>query len=222
MVQSETVHKVGTDGVLLGAWADVQDARRVLDIGTGTGLIALMTAQRADPSCCITGIDADEEASELAKLNFASSPWADRLESRHERLQTIHGEHVYDHILTNPPYFVNSLVSPDPKRRIQRHTDELTFEDLVCHVARLLKAEGKWSVILPVSESRMLEQLVLTRGLSLRRETTVLPKIGATANRRLMEFRFTPGEALQSELILMNESGQRHPQYAGLTKAFYL
>ena len=222
IVQSETVHKVGTDGVLLGSWADVQEAGKILDIGTGTGLIALMAAQRTNPECSITGIDADEDATDLAKLNFSHSPWASRLTIETVRLQDFHDDRAYDHILTNPPFFMNSLAPPDPKRKIQRHTDELTFEELVNAITGLLKADGRWSVILPVSESKILERLTATHGLFLHRETFVKPKMSTVSNRRLMEFRLTPGELTQSEMILMDEAGKRYPQYAELTKTFYL
>ena len=222
VVQSEAVHKVGTDGVLLGAWADVQEARRILDIGTGTGLIALMAAQRTNPECSITGIDADEAATDLAELNFSNSPWASRLKVETVRLQDFHDDRAYDHILTNPPFFMNSLAPPDPKRKIQRHTDELTFEELVNAVTGLLKADGRWSVILPVTESKVLERLASTNGLLLHRETFVKPKIGATSNRRLMEFRFTPAGTYESEIILMDNAGKRHPQYGELTREFYV
>lgn len=222
VVQCETAHKVGTDGVLLGAWADVEGSRRILDIGTGTGLIALMAAQRTDRQCRITAIDADAESTELAAKNFAVSPWSERLEAHHVRLQDFPGEHVYDHILVNPPYFVNSLAPPDQKRKLQRHTDELPFSELAEHTARLLTSDGKWSLILPVQESRKVELLAIDHGVFVTRELLVAPRTGAVPNRRLLEFGFSRGDVLRSTLVLMDEEGKRHTKYAELTNNFYL
>lgn len=220
--QSASVHKVGTDGVLLAAWAAVEDARSVLDIGTGTGLIALMTAQRTDDTCILTAIDTDPDAVRLTAENFKQSPWANRLRVEHIRLQDFQSPVSFDHILSNPPYFLNSLAPPDPKRKVQRHSDALPFEDLVQNTRRLLAADGKWSVVLPFTESQVVEQLALRSGFQLHRDTVVYPKESALPNRRLLEFVTRPVEKIVDQLILMQHDGSRHPQYQALTNNFYL
>ena len=132
--------KVGTDGVLLGAWCPVSSQAssfKVLDVGTGSGLIALMLAQRL-PEAKITAIDIDAGAVEQAAYNFGMSPWADRLNCQQISLQDLEGEGVYDLIVSNPPYFQDSLKNPDSQRAIARHTDTLSYDELLKHSARLL------------------------------------------------------------------------------------
>ena len=123
--------KVGTDGVLLGAWTNAENAKKVLDIGTGTGLIALMIAQRS--KALITGIEIDEDAAEEAYENFVSSPWGDRLRVENSDFAVFSNicNEKYDVIVSNPPYFVDSLECPDEKRGKARHTSSLSFENLI-------------------------------------------------------------------------------------------
>ena len=118
--------KIGTDGVLVGAWADVEDDWRILDVGTGTGLIALMLAQR-NASAKIVGIDISHEAVEEARDNFSRSPWATRLSAIEGDVCGFEGSEKFDHIVSNPPYFVDSLHSPDALRTMARHTSSLMF-----------------------------------------------------------------------------------------------
>jgi tRNA1Val (adenine37-N6)-methyltransferase len=125
--QDRCAMKVGTDGVLLGAWAP--GGKRILDVGSGTGLISLMMAQRF-PEAQVRGIDMDGEACEEAAENVAASPFADRVEIECCRLQDYHSEESFDAIVSNPPFFLNSLKNPDSKRTMARHTDSLPFRDL--------------------------------------------------------------------------------------------
>ncbi|MBQ6583784.1 MAG: methyltransferase, partial [Alistipes sp.] len=145
--QDGVAMKVGTDGVLLGAWADCSSASSILDIGTGTGVIALMLAQRSSARH-IVGVDIDTAAVECAAANFAASPWAERLTAVESSVQEFGGER-FDLIVSNPPYFVDSLHSPDGQRTVARHTTELTFETLDCSVCRLLADGGRFALILP-------------------------------------------------------------------------
>ena len=138
--------KVGTDGVLLGAWcplmqlrsSEVEEGRKVLDIGTGSGLIALMLAQRL-PKAQITAIDIDTDAVEQATYNFSISPWSERLDCQQTALQDLAGEGIYDLIVSNPPYFQDSLKNPDNQRAIARQTDTLSYHELLTDSDRLLK-----------------------------------------------------------------------------------
>ena len=156
--------KVGTDGVLLGAWA--QGGRRILDIGSGTGLISLMMAQRF-PEAEVVGIDMDADACGQARENVMASPFRDRVEIECCRLQDFGGTSeaaeglkaagVFDAIVSNPPFFVDSLKNPDSKRTMARHTDSLPFRDLFAGVKRLLSDDGVFSAIVPVE---VVEQFV--------------------------------------------------------------
>ncbi len=143
--------KVGTDGVLLGAWAEVRPTdRRILDIGTATGLIALMMAQRA-PEACITGIDLIDVAE--ARANADASAWSDRLHFEQCPVQEFAADEPFDLILSNPPFFVDSLTCPDVGRTTARHAVTLPYDDLCAAVSRLLAPDGRFALILPASET---------------------------------------------------------------------
>ena len=137
--------KVGTDGVLIGAWCRLPSSGRILDIGTGTGLIAVMAAQRAS-GCMVTGIDIDAECVAQARDNAASSPWGGRIGIEQCALQEFFPTHRFDAIVSNPPYFEESLLPPDARRTAARHTRSLTYAELVDGVVRLLDADGCFSL----------------------------------------------------------------------------
>ena len=143
--QEHCAMKVGTDGTLLGAWAN--GGRSVLDIGTGTGLIALMMAQRF-PEARVTAIDIDQAACLQAHDNVAASPFASRIQIVQADVADYEAE-PFDVIVSNPPYFVESLTCPDYQRTTARHTASLTYQTLMCSAFRLLSDEGRFSVIIP-------------------------------------------------------------------------
>lgn len=144
--------KVGMDGVLLGAWAP--GGKRILDVGTGTGLIALMMAQRYQESV-VTAIDIDEGAVRQAKVNVERSPFSYQIIIKQEAVQEHEG--VYDSIVSNPPYFIDSLNAPDQQRNIARHTDTLSYAELMQAAYRLLADDGEFSVIVPFDYKRRME-----------------------------------------------------------------
>ena len=141
--------KVGTDGVLLGAWANAKGKQRILDIGTGSGLIALMLAQRTD--AMITGIEIDPASATQAQENAAASPWADRLQIVATDIAGYTSYQAFDLIVSNPPFFNEMLLPPGAARSQARHTQALTFEALLFHVQRLLSPEGSFCAILPAT-----------------------------------------------------------------------
>ena len=210
--------KVGTDGVLLGAWADCSTAKRVLDIGTGTGVIALMIAQRSDAER-VVGIDIDAAAAECAAANFAASPWSDTLEAVQISAQEFTGE-KFDLILSNPPYFVDSLLCPDSQRTTARHTTELTFEQLDKAVCRLMSSNGKFALILPTEQ---MERYIGLTSLNLVRRCDVHPVEGGAVKRVMAEFAFELQEVVtESIAIERGRRGDYTEQYVALTKDFYL
>ena len=178
--------KVGTDGVLIGAWCRLPSSGRILDIGTGTGLIAVMAAQRAS-GCMVTGIDIDAECVAQARDNAASSPWGERIGIEQCALQEFFPTHRFDAIVSNPPYFEESLLPPDARRTAARHTRSLTYAELVDGVVRLLDAEGRFSLILPAAESERF--LSAAHGvLFLTRRCDVRTTPGNGVRRVMMEF----------------------------------
>lgn len=214
--------KVGTDGVLLGAWADVSAAHRILDIGTGTGLIALMMAQR-NPDARIIGIDIDREAVEQARENMADSPWKDRVEAALQDVCTYHPPMLFDAIVSNPPYFVNALKCPDNQRNTARHTDCLDFENLVGSASRLLSPEGIFSVIIPTDGMDAFLAIALRHGLHLSRRTWVHTKPDADPKRVLLAFsRSAERDCTETHLVIELSRHVYSAEYTELTRDFYL
>ena len=213
--------KVGTDGVLLGAWTNVDHSHRLLDVGTGTGLIALMLAQRC-PQAYITAIDIDTEAVEQARENTLSSPWKDRVEVLLQDICTFPTNQQFDTIVSNPPYFIDSLKCPDSQRNTARHTDTLDATRLLESVARLLTDDGRFSIILPAEQTDLLIQTAHFQGLYPSRQTAVITRPGLPPKRILMEFQKTKEAFHTDELIIELERHVYSEGYIALTKDFYL
>ncbi len=216
--------KVGTDGVLIGCWAEMEDVRgqrsdvRILDAGTGSGLIARMMMQRC-PEAKVEGIDIDEAAVEQAKENG--------VRAFEERLQDWDPGYEYDLIVSNPPYFRNSLKNPDKGRELARHTDSLSYEELAKHSARLLKEHGQLAIILPAEAEEEMREIAARYSLYCTRVTRVYSKESKPARRVMMEFeksRYRDPKMLPSEdtLVLEDEKGGRSLQYQEIAKDFYL
>lgn len=212
--------KVGTDGVLLGAWANVSQARHILDIGTGTGLIALMLAQRSDAR--ITAIDIDEDAVAQATDNAANSPWTSRIRVLQQDLCQYHTEQRYDAIVSNPPYFIDSLKGPDNQRNTARHTDTLDARTLLNKASELLHSEGHLSLVIPSEQVIDIKRIGEEYGLYLTRHTAVITRPGLPPKRALLEFRKTPGTCTTDELVIELDRHVYSEDYIALTRDFYL
>ncbi len=215
--------KVGTDGVLLGAWCNTAENGNCLDVGTGSGLIALMIAQR-NPAIAITAIDIEENAATEAAENFANSPWAERLESKLIDFKTFAETTTqkFSCIVSNPPFFVNSLHSPDSNRTTARHTDTLPFDELIAYSAKILSDEGTLSIITPIESEDTIDCIASDAHLSISRKTYVHPTTDAEPKRILWEF--TP-KLSQTKVEHITIELSRHvytPEYIALTKEFYL
>ena len=213
--------KVGTDGVLLGAWTDLSHSRRILDIGTGTGLIALMLAQRC-MDARITAIDLDSAAVEQAQENIQASPWKDRIEALQQDICTYHPNGTFDTIVSNPPYFIDSLKCPDGQRSTARHTDTLDADRLIGKVSELLTSDGRFSIILPAEQTEDLIRVAGEKGLHPSRQTWVITRPGLSPKRILMEFRKTPATLQPDELVIELERHVYSEEYIALTQEFYL
>jgi tRNA1Val (adenine37-N6)-methyltransferase len=214
--------KVGTDGVLLGAWTDVSGAQSILDVGTGTGLVVLMLAQRS--SAAIHGIEIDENAATQAIENVRSSPWREKIKIEAVSLQTFvknAGCH-FDLIVSNPPYFNKSLKNPDIQRSVARHADSLSQEDLITAADALLSGTGRLSVILPVAEGSEFILRAESSKLYCSKKTKVIPRIGAPEKRLLLELSRIKDVCREDSLLIEKERHNYSDEFKGLTKEYYL
>ncbi|MEG1622851.1 MAG: methyltransferase [Alistipes sp.] len=223
IAQDHCPMKVGTDAVLLGAWASVRPTdQRILDIGTGTGVLALMLAQRSAAS--ITAVDIDAVCVQQARENADASAWGERVKTICCPIQQFSTpEAGFDLIISNPPYFDTTLPSPDKGRTLARHTIELTFNELITSACRLLATEGRFAVVLPEIEARYFKGLAL-RQLQIVRQTDVRTTLSGGVRRCLMEFvQGQPmGDFIHDELIIQTTVENYTPEYRALTQDFYL
>jgi tRNA1Val (adenine37-N6)-methyltransferase len=217
--------KVGTDGVLLGAWTAVDCATSfVLDVGAGTGLVAMMIAQR-NTNAVVDAIDIDKDACEQASENIEKSPFKGRINVIHQSFPEYTAAKKYDLIVSNPPFFANSLKSPDGKRSMARHNDTLPLKQLIGHATGMLSEHGRIALILPISLSGELDFIIATHRLYRTRRTDVVPAEGLKSKRFLIELspKRTPGKyAATNTLVLETRERTRTPQYQKLTNDFYL
>lgn len=221
--QQHCAMKVGTDGTLLGAWALVSESPcRILDIGTGTGLIALMMAQRY-PQAKVTAIDIDDGAVRQAKENVSASPFVDRINVIKADVLTIEEEEKYDSIVCNPPFFEDSLTCPDPQRTEARHTVSLGYRQLMEAAFRLLKDDGRFSLIIPSDCRERLESEAHLRGFFLSRVCSIQTTPKKTPKRYMIELSKQPVNEVDTTNGILESSPQvRSDWYRELTKEFYI
>lgn len=213
--------KVGTDGVLLGAWAPVANAKHILDVGTGTGLIALQIAQR-NQKAAITAIEIDPSAAAQAKENAQYSPWADRIDVICSDFRSFQSKIKFDLIVSNPPYFIDALNCPNKQRNIARHTGGLNYDLLFHHAAHLLEEEGGVSIIIPVEAERAAIDAAWDNKLFPSNCMRIFTKPGKPCRRVLFTFRFQYKEYIEESLCIEVERNNYTPEYIALTKDFYL
>ena len=221
IAQDQCAMKVGTDGVLLGAWVKANNPTRILDIGTGTGLIALMLAQRFQKAA-ITALEIDASAAEQAAENFSQSPWGNRLNSQHIPLKEFKSENGFDLIVSNPPYFENVSKATGSERTQARHTDSLSFEALIQHSSKHLADKGVLALVLPSESKEKVVQLALENGLHLHRICSVKGNGNTPVKRVLMQFSFQQQEVEESSLIIEKLRHQYTAEYIQQCKDFYL
>ncbi len=214
--------KVGTDAVLLGAWVNVNEARTILDVGTGSGVIALMIAQRTNSDARIDAVEIEKNDSEQARENVLNSPWPKKILVYQNSLQEFHPEHRYDLIVSNPPYFINSLLPPSQERTKARHNNDLTFEELITHSLRLLKSDGRLAVILPFAEGIIFKSIANEKQFHLIRETEFHSRKEKPQERSLFEFSCIHVKHQSSRLVLYDTISEQSEEYLRLTKDFYL
>ena len=214
--------KVGTDGVLLGAWADVESDREILDVGTGSGIVALMALQR-NSETDVVALDIDSDAVTQTRHNADNTPWGERVTTICSDVAEYESDIKFDHILSNPPYFVENTHSPNSQRDKARNVESLPFEVLVESAERLLRCGGRLTVILPTECASLFRRVAFER-LSLSRLCLVHTVEGDAPKRVLMEFTLTstPIMPRTEELTVQHRGGNYTAKYRELTKDFYL
>ncbi len=229
--QTGVAHPMGTDSVLLGAWADVSGCRSVLDIGTGTGVVALMLAQRMSQTATaseaetrITGVEIHPASAECARRNFEASPWAASLEIAGMSVQDFVRNCTlrFDLIVSNPPFFSEKIVSPDESRRLGRSTVALSPDYLLSVAKALLEPGGRLCVILPERQGRRLCERAVTDNMYCTEEMAVRSRSHKPVERLLLRFERNPYLFQKKELVVFGEGNVYTPDYKELTGAFYL
>ena len=223
--QDRCAMKVGTDGVLLGAWAEVEGAKRVLDIGTGTGVIALQLAQRTDADVHIDAVEVDETSAEQARENVARCTWRDRINVHVRSVQDFAklSRKQYDLIVCNPPFFSGGVLSKNNDRNTVRHTIKLPHGDLLMAVKKLLTRDGRFCVILPKIEGMRFREMSEQYGLHCTRTTEVFPKADKTVERLLLRFEREKRPETTDQLVIQREArNDWTEEYQQLTGDFYL
>lgn len=214
--------KVGTDGVLLGAWA--KGGKRILDIGTGTGIIALMMAQRF-PYSLVDAVEIDANVFKHASSNVSLSPYSERINVFNISIQkymSLSHPYKYDSIVSNPPFFVDCLKNPDHHLSIGRHTEALSYEDLFRSVKRLLASDGFFSAIIPSDFVKRFLSVAYIEGFSLIYQCMVKTVERKAPKRCLLSFSTQYGECFKEEKTLLQNDGSPSQWYRELAGDFYL
>ena len=224
--QDRCAMKVGTDGVLLGVLAPTIDSGRILDIGTGTGLVGIMLSQRC-PQAIVTAVEIDADAAKQAEENATSTGWNIKIINKSIQDFSSQCEEKFDLIVSNPPYFINSLKAPETNRNTARHTDELSYEELIESAEKLLSEEGKFSVIIPYSEEENFIGIANKRNLIAKSSVRIIPKLGKDPKRSVITFCKCKNKINcninVTELVIEKE--ERHcysDEFKKLTADFYL
>ncbi len=217
----QCAHKVGTDGVLLGAWTNASQPKQILDVGCGSGLIALMLAQRF-PNAKITGIELDTPSAQQAQDNAQQSPFASQIEIKQgDFLKTAFAEYI-DLIVSNPPFYKGNTSSGSTPRDRARHEEFLPAPLFIEKALSLLSPQGQIALILPTTEAKHWIQIAQSNGLYLLRKTSVLGSPSATAKRWLLQMGLQKQALQENALTLRNTQNQRSEAYTELTKEFYV
>ncbi|MCF0207647.1 MAG: methyltransferase [Bacteroidales bacterium] len=217
----KSIMKVGTDGVLLGAYADCKDAKRVLDIGTGSGLLCLMIAQKCD--ALIHGIDINSEAVDIARQNVAESDWSQRIEIFDSAVQDFRPSEKYDLIVSNPPYYSTDVPAPEKGRALARHDNSLSHSQLAEAIDRLMADDGRCFVIYPTDAAEDFENHAREYGLCVRKKLLVSSRANSPHIRQILMLERQSGDVETEFLNIENDA--RHDfseKYKLLTKDYYL
>jgi tRNA1Val (adenine37-N6)-methyltransferase len=219
--------KVGTDGVLLGAWCSLENSpKKILDIGTGTGIISLMLAQRSS-AITIDGVEIDKSAYMQTVDNFENSDWSDRLYCYNASFQkfadhTHNEKEIYDLIVSNPPFYTEDYITKNSSRNKARFTTSLTFKQLIAGVSKILSKSGFFSTIIPFKEESTFISLAEQHRLYLNKICRVKGNKNSDIKRSLLTFSFYKKEINETNLTIENSRHKYTKEYVELTNSFYL
>lgn len=223
--QDQSAMKVCTDSCIQGAYTQVGPAQKVLDIGTGTGLLSLMLAQKKE-AIKITALEIDPKAAQQAAANFKNSPWASHLELRAESLQSFIKNDpgpVFDLIISNPPFFSNHLISPRARKTQALHSGKLNQEDLLAGILKLLSPQGKASIMYPPYEAETFEKKARMHGLFVHRSLEICHREGVKPIRLIQEFSLALPPLLKKEkLVIKDQQGHYTQDFSKLLRDYYL
>ncbi|CAM4028127.1 tRNA1(Val) (adenine(37)-N6)-methyltransferase [Pseudoalteromonas byunsanensis] len=219
--QSNTAMKVSTDGIMLGAWVNLSNTKCLLDIGCGTGLLSLMCKQR-QPLLNVDAVEIDSGAVTDARNNVQCSPWPD-IRVHHSNIQSFECQQLFDLVICNPPYFNNSLKGPCSARNAARHTDSLTFEELIDAFMKVSHDLSRLAIILPCKEAELFQSIAYSSGLSLLRHCQVSSTSEKAPTRSMMEFHRLQQQTLYVESLCIYQEGKTYStDFIELCKSFYL
>ncbi len=218
--QNNATMKVGTDAMLLGSLVEAENPSSILDIGTGTGVIALMLAQRFE-NTNVSGLEIDEEACQEAKQNFEQSTWKNRLEAIHGDVLKIEFEARFELIVSNPPYYENSLISENERTSRAKHAEFLPIDQLLRKVASILTENGSFWVIVPSENAQTWMNEAEQNQLSLHTSIAIIGKEGQSEKRRIMAFSRGEKPFKSASLTIRTIDGNYTPEYIELTKEFH-
>ncbi|KZN58942.1 tRNA1(Val) (adenine(37)-N6)-methyltransferase [Pseudoalteromonas luteoviolacea] len=218
--QNRAAMKVSTDGIMFGAWISLANTQNLLDIGTGTGLLSLMAKQRV-PELHVHAIEIDEQAALDAKDNFSASPWPE-IELVQLAVQQFESTQQFDLVISNPPYFQSSLKGENARRNVARHTDSLSFEELISAFLRVAKPSARLAIILPYEEGKIFISLAEQKNLYLARVCEVKTTPNKDVSRLMFELSSEPSETYTEALCIYDQQGRYTEEYTALCKAFYL
>ena len=204
--QDRCAQKVSTDGILFGAWLNYSGADRILDIGAGTGVLSLIAAQR-NPTAEITALEIDPDAAEQARENVAKCPWPERIEVLCSDARTYQPESLFDLVICNPPYYANFLVSPDQRTNVAKHSEDLTFQDLVSVADRSLTPDGRFAVIIPVERENDLVPIAAKYNLHLVQRCIVSYSPHKTPKRMLVMLKRIKIETVEESFLTIQNTG---------------
>lgn len=221
MVQNKCAMKVNTDGVLLGAWTNAENATSILDIGTGTGVIALMMAQK-NSTAIIDAIDIDEDSYLQAQENFRNASRSERLNAYCNALQNFNPSKKYDLIISNPPYFRNDLKTSNAQKNIAKHSAALSYEELLSGINRLLSEDGKAFLVIPSFNYNVLTSIAEKENLFIVNALEVIAVKDKNPYLILVELRRTLQTIIKNSIVIKDTEGNFTPEYIKLTKEFYL
>ncbi|ACX81598.2 tRNA (adenine-N6)-methyltransferase [Aggregatibacter actinomycetemcomitans D11S-1] len=213
--------KVGTDGILLGAWANVTQAKQILDLGCGSGLIALMLAQRSSAESRICAVEIDPAAAQQAQENVSASPWKDKIQVYQQNIETFcaQSKHAFDLIVANPPYFQTGVDCRNEARNTARYLASQSHLHWLETAASCLASKGKISFVLPLEAG---ETLLKTTALYCVERCYVTTKQGKMPQRMLLTFAMQPQPLQHSRLIIYDAHHRYHDDFVALTREFYL